>query len=219
MSGHLARSCARLAISLTLAAGAVVAVAAAATPAEAASCGAYTSPICPSPQGYHWRIYDGVGSCADTNGHYVREWQLILFVGGNLSSTDVDGLWGPTTLSATKTWQARQGLTNDGCVGYNTWSKAQFGSDLYCITASNCTSYPHMIYDGQVPTAQNTTGQQWTYEQPKYTTRTRDFTLDGATPFWDGSDTRPGWWWLPSYTLGSNSGPCVHQGTETCVVS
>lgn len=82
-----------------------------------------------SLQPYEWRDGDLTGSCTNgwKSGGYVWSVQSILYAEGLLSVSQVDGLWGPVTASAAKTWQSRHGLTADGCFGYNSWNKAQHG--------------------------------------------------------------------------------------------
>ncbi len=62
-----------------------------------------------SEQPYEWREGDLTGACTGgwKSGGYVWSVQSILWSAGLLSSSQVDGLWGPITASATKTWQSR----------------------------------------------------------------------------------------------------------------
>jgi len=74
----------------------------------------------------------GCGTCVNS-GNVVITWQMILWADGlanecdstSNTKTGFDGQFGPLTASATKTWQSRHGLTADGIVGPNTWSKAR----------------------------------------------------------------------------------------------
>jgi hypothetical protein len=55
----------------------------------------------------------------------VALWQAVLLADGELSSVaDIDCDFGPRTHEATKRWQRKNGLRDDGVVGVNTWSKA-----------------------------------------------------------------------------------------------
>ena len=47
----------------------------------------------------------------------------------------IDGQYGNATASVVKTYQSRNGLTADGVVGYNTWSR--FGTD--CFFFASCS--------------------------------------------------------------------------------
>jgi len=74
----------------------------------------------------------------------VGLWQTILEAEHLLDSDDVDCQFGPTTEAATKSYQRRFGLTADGLVGPNTWSKA----DNY-LSSDNPTESPYatVYYD------------------------------------------------------------------------
>ncbi|MEV0175800.1 peptidoglycan-binding domain-containing protein [Streptomyces sp. NPDC050803] len=58
-----------------------------------------------------------------TETELTKLWQNILWADGYLFDTR-DGFFGPRTAAATKEWQADHGLTADGKVGDDTWSKA-----------------------------------------------------------------------------------------------
>jgi hypothetical protein len=62
--------------------------------------------------------------CADANTDLVLMWQAILAAEGLIGLSGIDGSFGPTTAAATKKWQARYGLEDDGWVGESTWNKA-----------------------------------------------------------------------------------------------
>lgn len=74
----------------------------------------------------------GCSTCVNS-GDVVIAWQMILWADGlanecdstSKTKTGFDGQFGSLSASATKTWQTRHGLTADGIVGPNTWSKAR----------------------------------------------------------------------------------------------
>ncbi|MBO0607485.1 peptidoglycan-binding domain-containing protein, partial [Myceligenerans salitolerans] len=74
--------------------------------------------------------YDEIGNslcdgCADSwDTGTVRAWQVILFVEGYISHTQIDGRFGPNTTSATRAYQDDHGLGVDGMVGPATWGHA-----------------------------------------------------------------------------------------------
>lgn len=61
----------------------------------------------------------------EMEGAEVRSWQAFLVGQGLLPGNAVDGIFGPKTDEATKAFQARHGLTNDGIVGPRTQAKAR----------------------------------------------------------------------------------------------
>jgi hypothetical protein len=66
--------------------------------------------------------------CTVSRGGIVAMWQLMLMSSvPNLGSCEsfVDGVFGPRTEAATRTWQSNHSLSNDGKVGRNTWTKAR----------------------------------------------------------------------------------------------
>ncbi|MFJ8143792.1 peptidoglycan-binding protein [Streptomyces sp. NPDC096094] len=93
---------------------------------------------------YSTSFVDGAGSLTDDFGDHFDElgnslcygcgessntdivvlWQSILVAEDLLDLGDIDGQFGPATRSATIKWQQRYGLSADGKVGDNTWSKA-----------------------------------------------------------------------------------------------
>jgi peptidoglycan hydrolase-like protein with peptidoglycan-binding domain len=89
--------------------------------------GLWSLPAAAVNQPGEWSQGNYVGDCGVKSGGYVWSVQSILWSDGLLSSSQVDGLWGPITKSASKSWQSRHGLGVDGCWGPNTWYKAQHG--------------------------------------------------------------------------------------------
>ena len=93
---------------------------------------------------YGTSFVDGAGSLSDDFGEHYSElghylcwgcahswntdlvvlWQLILFSEDLLGPTEIDGRFGSRTDSATRAWQRRYGLTDDGVVGPATWRRA-----------------------------------------------------------------------------------------------
>ena len=73
---------------------------------------------------------DGIGGslcngCANShNTDAVVLWQSILVAEGMLALGDIDGDFGTKTTNATKIWQSKYGLDNDGSVGDLTWGTA-----------------------------------------------------------------------------------------------
>ena len=65
--------------------------------------------------------------CSVQRGNIVGMWQAMMWSSliGNNCGDFVDGIWGPNTRSKTITWQSNHGLTADGVVGPQTWSRAQ----------------------------------------------------------------------------------------------
>lgn len=55
------------------------------------------------------------------NSAFVYEWQRALAYLGYNSWSNLDGLWGPTTDSATRSFQSANGISPDGIVGPKTW--------------------------------------------------------------------------------------------------
>jgi len=73
----------------------------------------------------YWSNNALVGGCGgEQSGSYVALAQTFLSGYGTYSA-GVDDLWGSKSLSATKTFQAFEGLTQDGCIGASTWAHMQ----------------------------------------------------------------------------------------------
>lgn len=80
-----------------------------------------------------------------SSGNVVGVWQAVLWTEtylGECGSAGVDGLFGTTTKNATKSLQSFWGLTADGKVGTNTWSRADnnlvdIGDDIHVSYEAN----------------------------------------------------------------------------------
>lgn len=59
----------------------------------------------------------------------VKLWQEFLIEQGLLAKGTADGDFGPKTKSATRKWQKRAGLDDDGVVGKKTWLRAVWGTN------------------------------------------------------------------------------------------
>jgi hypothetical protein len=119
--------------------------------------GLWSLPAAATDQETEWSQGNYVGHCTSglKSGGYVWSVQSILWSAGLLSSSQLDGLWGPITESATKTWQSRHSLGADGCWGPNTWYKAQHGYDNVNV-GGEVVRYYHMTYLGT---------STWSYEE------------------------------------------------------
>lgn len=79
----------------------------------------------------NWSLYSW-------NNNLVVLWQTVLFSDGFLPASGIDGQFGSQTASATEAWQRwRGGLSVDGEVGFNTWSKA----DNYLVDTGDYEVY------------------------------------------------------------------------------
>jgi hypothetical protein len=72
----------------------------------------------------------------------VALWQQILVAEGFLTSAGVDCDFGPATEAATVKYQQRYGLTADGIVGTQTWSKA----DNFLVNEYQTVGYELIVY-------------------------------------------------------------------------
>ncbi len=75
----------------------------------------------------------GIHKTQPSSKPYVVEWQNIIKV-------TPDGQFGSGTDTATRAWQRARGLTADGIVGPNTWSRAQLESTQAMATATGLSS-------------------------------------------------------------------------------
>jgi hypothetical protein len=104
---------------LPLLTGALLSVFAVLVPAQ----GAHADTI------WDWNNGRQVGYCDLRRGSDVEFWQTILWSSQKLiGGHTMDGVVGPQTDRATRDWQGAHGLVKDGCAGYQSWSRAQFGS-------------------------------------------------------------------------------------------
>ncbi|MGS2613733.1 peptidoglycan-binding domain-containing protein [Micromonospora sp. LZ34] len=72
----------------------------------------------------------------------VALWQRILVAEGYLATSGVDCDFGPATQAATVKYQQRYGLTADGVVGTQTWSKA----DNFLVNEYQTVGYESIVY-------------------------------------------------------------------------
>lgn len=88
--------------------------------AAPAASAAYTPPGCATAATDAWTANCWVSGTGITAGPYVAAVQSVLR-SEFLYSGCMDGIWGPTTEAAVKSFQANNGLTADGIVGSATW--------------------------------------------------------------------------------------------------
>lgn len=67
-----------------------------------------------------WSSNGVIGYCASTYGGYVLAAQNFLY--GAEGYRPLDASFGANTTTATKAWQRQVGLSQDGCIGPNTWT-------------------------------------------------------------------------------------------------
>ncbi len=85
------------------------------------------------PQPHNWKTGDltGTGGTACpglSNAPYVESIQAIVWANKDLGTLgEIDGQFGTITRNAVQDYQSSHQLETDGCVGYNTWLKAQMG--------------------------------------------------------------------------------------------
>jgi hypothetical protein len=87
----------------------------------------------------YWDWPDGpaVGYCGMRRGSDVGFWQTILWSSQRLiGGSSIDKIFGPQSHNATLGWQGSHMLVRDGCVGVNTWYRAQHGYHYM----------PHLVY-------------------------------------------------------------------------
>ena len=106
-----------------------------------------------APAGAHPATYSWSGNhticngCTVSRGNIVAMWQLMLMSSvSGLGSCEsfVDGVFGPRTAAATRTWQSDHNLSADGVVGRNTWTKAQ----SYLVFVESGANYDRYYYLG-----------------------------------------------------------------------
>lgn len=87
------------------------------------------------------------GCAHSSNTDLVLMWQTVLFAEGLLPKSGLDGDFGPTTASATRAWQRRFGLGDDGMVGDATWGAAD---DRLRWNSQGALLYDAKVGDGYV---------------------------------------------------------------------
>jgi hypothetical protein len=138
--------------------------------AVVASVGLTTAPASASPiQGNDWSSAHTIcNGCSVSRGNLVAMWQSIVISavdGLGDCTTWVDGVFGPNTEAATRTWQRNHGITADGIVGPQTWSTA-FG---YIAPENIQAGYIFYRYDGgngPVFFRKNLTSNVWWFAGP-----------------------------------------------------
>ncbi|MGW3120834.1 peptidoglycan-binding domain-containing protein [Streptomyces sp. NPDC001107] len=65
-----------------------------------------------------------VDTSHNTSSNATCLWQKILWADGELSISDIDGVFGSRTKAATERWQTKFQVTSDGSAGKNTWTAA-----------------------------------------------------------------------------------------------
>jgi hypothetical protein len=116
-----------------------------------------------------------------SNSTAVALWQKILWIEGFLEFGDIDCQFGPGTEAATKKFQRRYGLSDDGKVGPNTWSKA----DNHLALDHTTVGYELIAYQSPVNGVSQffqrlqSTGYYWTtvngVSAPAYNTRRSEY--------------------------------------------
>lgn len=76
-----------------------------------------------------WGNEGDLSTGTNTSSNATCLWQKILWADGYLASSDIDGVFGEDTKTATRKWQEYWYLPSDGVVGKNTFQKA--GSFLW----------------------------------------------------------------------------------------
>jgi hypothetical protein len=116
-----------------------------------------------------------------SNSTAVALWQKILWIEGFLDYSGIDCEFGPGTEAATKKFQRRYALSDDGKVGPNTWSKADNHLTLDQVTPG----YELIAYQSPVNGVSQfferlqSTGYYWTsvngVSAPAYNTRRSEY--------------------------------------------
>jgi Putative peptidoglycan binding domain len=107
-----------LAVAATFAAGLALST----TPASASTSSGFIS----GSGDWHddWNDEGPISASSHSHSDTAAMWQAILWADGYLSYSGIDCQFGPTTTSATESWQRNHGLSADGVVGANTLTKA-----------------------------------------------------------------------------------------------
>jgi peptidoglycan hydrolase-like protein with peptidoglycan-binding domain len=112
-----------------------------------------------------WRDGHAIGDCGIRPSRYVRHLQSILWAARNLSTQgDVDGIFGPVTKDAVRSFQGNHGLSVDGCTGYNTWNKMQNGTHY---DSRRQVNLPHMTFVSSrcCPYQETWRFREWSYDR------------------------------------------------------
>lgn len=115
----------RLTAALTAAAAAVAISGLTAAPASAGN--SYAGAAYVSGKGGFaddWYDEGILSTSTNTNSNATCLWQKVLWADGLLAWEDIDGIFGPKTRDATRTFQARHHLDDDGVVGEDTFGWA-----------------------------------------------------------------------------------------------
>lgn len=76
-----------------------------------------------------------------------KQWQLFYLGYYGESTADIDGIWGPKSLDATRRFQADAGIAVDGIFGPNTEAKTMEMVDAIQDVVTGCASKP-LVNDG-----------------------------------------------------------------------
>jgi peptidoglycan hydrolase-like protein with peptidoglycan-binding domain len=120
-----------------------------------------------------WNDEVSIGS--GNSGNVVGMWQQMLHMTcDNPANFSQDGLFGTNTKNATKSYQTHYGLSPDGVVGPNTWTKAR-SQTIYTGSPGNYTFYPGLA--NSFPMLKTSTTWYWlddpgsAYYNTSYSTR------------------------------------------------
>ncbi|MFC4506091.1 MULTISPECIES: peptidoglycan-binding domain-containing protein [Streptomyces] len=105
-----------------------------------------------------------VSTSVNTSSNATCLWQKVLWASGLLSSSEIDGVFGNATVTATKKWQEREGVVPaDGVAGTDTWYNAgiylidsddadtavdKFAGSKYAANVSRDSEGRYNFYDG-----------------------------------------------------------------------